>query len=1027
VIAADPPLDELSAQGVDDLVMLVKNAAGANSRTLSNCLRLLNCLRQRAQIAQIDDVSLANAVDAVLDGILKRSREEALASFADPTTNRKSDEFKQACLVASAGELLNKTDEEALKELARLREVNDADLKPRLEAPRQDFKARRVLALLWSPRGVAGNERTARRYIQAIMRALLREIAGPKAIQDLWALVQPQAEGVTFPRSTLSAGRTRDLAIARRGFLPLTNSPVSFIPRQGYRQQFDELLDNGQKFIAFVGEPGNGKTRLADELVATRVRPGERRVNLRAHDPAFLMNGIAGALAEAKIDTYDKREGELERAFAAYVCSPEAPAYVVVDDATDAEILDRLFPLGTRSVVVITSRGSPLPEGRGAAIHVKEFESPQATDFAHHLLPDASDSDVELLTGTLGNRPLAIQLVARNLLFGSTMTVLEFQTAFDADAAAVMQRAGNVAKENYTWIYAEVFAELERVDQKAAWLLRFIAFLAPEEVPLPLLRAALAVASPPERPELEVVEFQAALRRLHARFLIEISYDGVMAIHSFTQSMLRSLLREQAVEICLYLHDVLRDAFRDAKAEELALRTEGTYLLPHILGIVLGLEEASPDQWLETGLGKTVAMLIRSFRQSSGILYLWRLNSLIDRLIAPEMANVRTHHDWLEVDREWMAVLSDMGQLDLMTYHIALVRSNSLDETTRTPGGKFRELLRLLQAGADTGKRYAALPTVDGLREMDWLPPRFRAEVECLRGEIHTALGNWAEAETSLHAAMAFYAEGDEPDRAGQARAHKGILDVLIFSRPLDWDAFSSWIGQRQELWNSASERSPLLRAYLSHGLARYCAWFISYFHFFRLRRVASSEQSQDGYWYDVFVTEFARNVESAVANYTAYGAPIRAVDLLYEIQILTPFIEPRLRPEFAIVDYIKDMLPEPIIKPDLSLSTLADLKVSILRSEVRPNAVADLQAMAYKFACDQETPYWYCEALIAACGAAVLTHASYRPMLPALAETLESIGRLDRWNELMKALDEYESNHNVGSFLEVFSYFLTY
>ncbi len=675
-----------------------------------------------------------------------------------------------------------------------------------------------------------------------------------------------------------------------------------------------------------------------------------------------------------------------------------------------------------RPHVMILKR--PWPEGRGAAIHVKEFESPQATDFAHHLLPDASDSDVELLTGTLGNRPLAIQLVARNLLFGSTMTVLEFQTAFDADAATVMQRAGKVAKETYTWIYAEVFAELERVDQKAAWLLRFIAFLAPEEVPLPLLRAALAAASPPERPELEVVEFQAALRQLHARFLIEISYDSVMAIHSFTQSMLRSLLREQAVEICLYLHDLLRDDLRDEKADELALRSEGTYLLPHILGIVLGLEEASPDQWLETGLGKTVAMLIRSFRQTGGILHLWRLDRLIERLSAPEMATVRTHHDWMEVDREWMAMLSDMGRLDLREYQMALARLDSFDET-RTPGGRLREALRFVQATADRGERYAALKGVDALGAMDWLPSNFRAEVECLRGEIHTALGNWTEAEASLRTAMAFYAEGDEPDRAGQARVQKGILDVLIFSRPWDLGAFTSWIGQWQGPSNSAGERAPLLRAYLSHSMARFCAWFISYVHFFRLRGVANSEQFQDGY--DVFVAEFARNVEAAVSNYFAYGAPIRAVDLLYEIQILTPFIEPRLRSEFALIDYVKDRFTAPIIKPDLSLSTLADLKVSILRSDVRLNAVTDLQAMAYKFACDQETPYWYCEALIAACGAAVLTHASYRPMLPALAGTLESIGRLDRWNELMKALDEYESSHDVGSFLEVFSYFLTY
>jgi hypothetical protein len=47
--------------------------------------------------------------------------------------------------------------------------------------------------------------------------------------------------------------------------------------------------------------------------------------------------------------------------------------------------------------------------------------------------------------------------------------------------------------------------------------------------------------------------------------------------------------------------------------------------------------------------------------------------------------------------------------------------------------------------------------------------------------------------------------------------------------------------------------------------------------------------------------------------------------------------------------------------------------------------------------------------------------------MLAPLSETLGAIGRLDRWNELMKALDEYEEHREIDAFLKIFSYCLTY
>lgn len=393
-----------------------------------------------------------------------------------------------------------------------------------------------------------------------------------------------------------------------------------YVARPQYHEAFDALVAKGCKLIVLDGDPGNGKTRLADELIAMQMRQHDTRIYLTANNMKVLMAQISGVLeqyAGRKLKGHPLNDDEITRAFAAFLCSQDAPTYLVIDNIKDRELLERLVPPGARSTIVVTSQENILPSGRGEPLSVNSMEAEEALQFAAFLLPNVTRDDLEKLTETLGNKPLAIDHACTGLLSDGYMTVQEFRAAFARNAAIVMKQAKNPVDESLPFIYQQIMSRIRQDDAKngtnALTLLELVAFVAPEAIPQDLLRRALIAASPPKAISLAPVEFQSAQRELQRLHLIQLTDDG-FTVHQFTQALLRDLLHNKAVEWCAVLHRVLADEFANLEPGD-ALGEGVISLLPHVSKVLLGLSAIDPSRQIDESIERIIGILERGLRQ----------------------------------------------------------------------------------------------------------------------------------------------------------------------------------------------------------------------------------------------------------------------------------------------------------------------------------------------------------------------------------------------------------------------------
>ncbi len=357
-----------------------------------------------------------------------------------------------------------------------------------------------------------------------------------------------------------------------------------YIRRISYHDRVDRLIvEEGHNLIALVGEPGDGKSRLAHGIVSARIRQGETRVNLQASFELNLMSRLKAELADHGIQTLSSTPEELVPAFAALLCSPSAPTYVIIDNLENPDVLSALVLSNARSIVIVTSREDLLPAGRGYAVEVEPMTDDEAYQLGRSLLSNHDEGSIKKLVKTLGNRPLAIEHACVGLIVPG-MTVNQFCDGFLSRPAQIMRhaktsRSTDPYEQSMTWMYEQILSRVRQRDQdngtKAAILLELIAFLDSAGIPLELLEEALREASPPDDLAMAAVEVISARRELTRLHLIEMQEDGVLAVHQFTHAILQDILRSKKVEICLPLFRLISSKIGDGTTRLTDLHAAG--------------------------------------------------------------------------------------------------------------------------------------------------------------------------------------------------------------------------------------------------------------------------------------------------------------------------------------------------------------------------------------------------------------------------------------------------------------------
>lgn len=355
-----------------------------------------------------------------------------------------------------------------------------------------------------------------------------------------------------------------------------------YIPRQDYHDEFDQLIALGHKLIALVGEPGNGKTRLADGLIATKLQPSDTRIYLPVNAEDECVSIILEELGRRGEHIYGATLKQVIPAFARMLCTDSAPKYVIIDNLEDSSLLAATVLPAARSVVVVTSRVNLLPRNRGVPIKVGPMTLEEACELGRSFLPNHSEEEVAQLAETVGYRPLAIDHASLGLI-AMGMTIDQFCKDFSQAPAKVMRQAklpdtSDPYQQSMTWMYEQILSRMRQRDveygTKVASLFELAAFVDNIDIPADLLQLALGMAVPPADAVTTTAEFISARRELMRLHLIDM-HSEKFEIHQLTHVLVRDILRDRKVEICLPLFQLTRDIAKSLETDLVDIQGSG--------------------------------------------------------------------------------------------------------------------------------------------------------------------------------------------------------------------------------------------------------------------------------------------------------------------------------------------------------------------------------------------------------------------------------------------------------------------
>jgi hypothetical protein len=340
--------------------------------------------------------------------------------------------------------------------------------------------------------------------------------------------------------------------------------PTPYVARPLFHARFDESVEAGRRIVALVGEPGNGKSRLAREILREKLVDGGTVVYIRGDQ---LPSDLAGSLAAHERPPQSFEITELKSAFVSLVCSKQAPVpdYVLLDGMEEKlALIEELVPPGTLSTVLITSRETISLRGRSVAIiAVKEMKFGEASDLVCKLRPQTTSGECGRLVEAVGARPLPIVQACGFVGDGLSYSISDFCDDIERDAAAALWHVSRPVEWTMTWIYKRLLDSLkdssDATELLAYHVLMLIAFLGRFPMTPDLLRRAVQLSAEVDIENKDLPrQFNAATSLLRGKYIVDTD-DADFITHSLTQQLLRGLFIPQRVEACLVLHRAIRE------------------------------------------------------------------------------------------------------------------------------------------------------------------------------------------------------------------------------------------------------------------------------------------------------------------------------------------------------------------------------------------------------------------------------------------------------------------------------------
>jgi hypothetical protein len=361
---------------------------------------------------------------------------------------------------------------------------------------------------------------------------------------------------VAADRGGTAIGR---LELQRRPEAP--SSPVRLAPRPTALAGREDLLAEldarlagrpGPRVAVLCGLGGAGKTSVAVEYAYRHLAEVGVCWQFSAEDPAVLAAEFAVLAAQLGArEVVDPRDPVAS--VHAVLAQAETGWLVAFDNAQDRSSVERFVPPAGPGRVLITTQNQHWPPGQALDVPVLDLEV--AADFLVSRTGDPDQAVARELAGELGGLPLALEQAAAYMQ-ATGITLARYLPLFRARQADLLARgeaAGHPAN-----VAATLGLALSRLTEQAptaAGLMRLLAFLAPEPVPLALLHAGEKTAGL-LGPEATVVgpllgdpvaagDAIAALRRYS---LVSPAGDDLVLVHRLVQAITRAQLSAKAAD-----------------------------------------------------------------------------------------------------------------------------------------------------------------------------------------------------------------------------------------------------------------------------------------------------------------------------------------------------------------------------------------------------------------------------------------------------------------------------------------------
>ena len=384
-------------------------------------------------------------------------------------------------------------------------------------------------------------------------------------------------------------------AVGAARVLRLALPPALLAGREDLLAELDQRLTGGEgsgpPIVALHGLGGAGKTSVALAYAHRHLAEVGIAWQLAAEDTTVLAAGFAELAAQLGAE---HGAGDPVASMHAMLATYPAGWLLVFDNAPDRASVERFLPPTGDGRVLITSQSAVWP--RGLAVEVPVLDTEVAAGFLAVRTGAADHQAAVGLAEDLGGLPLALEQAAAYIQ--ATGTTLARYLALFGDRRADLLARGEVQGHpaDVAATLGLALSRLEADAPAAAGLLRLLACLAPEPVPLRLLltpsrkrlrgRAEHLLGLLLDDP-IEVTDAIAALRKYS---LVTPAGDGLVLVHRLVQAVTISLMSKNEATAWRRLASGLIEAALPASVTRPENWPAYALLLPHAQAV---LEDSS--------------------------------------------------------------------------------------------------------------------------------------------------------------------------------------------------------------------------------------------------------------------------------------------------------------------------------------------------------------------------------------------------------------------------------------------------